>query len=338
MASPLFGAQTDSKNYQLAQLLAQPGPQARTVGEGAFNGLNKLAAALMQKSLDNKDKDTEMKALGELQRAGRVASGFKNPDTGEQLIPGQGREGMIAALLASENPQAAQLGLEMQTKALSTEAPSAVREYEYYKKLPNPEAQKEFIDIKRAQQWLNAGGMFINPATNQQITKTLAPEDLPENVRTKAEAGAEGKAAGEAVAAGEKKSKQAGDVLGLIKEARTLLPQASSGSVEKGAAKVANFFGVSTPGSAANAQLKVISAGLTSNIPRMEGPQSNLDAALYRQAAADVDNPDTPYEDRLAALDTMETLWSKYGGQNQGGEPMNQAATNKGGWSIKRLP
>lgn len=63
--------------------------------------------------------------------------------------------------------------------------PSAVKEYEYYNKLPD-EAKKDFLNVKRAQQALNLGGSYgilgSGGQIEQQIPKTLAPENEPENV------------------------------------------------------------------------------------------------------------------------------------------------------------
>lgn len=109
-----------------------------------------------------------------------------------------------------------------------------------------------------------------------------------------------------------KKGVQASNVVGLITEAKKVLPLASSGALEAAGTAGAKLIGKSTDASKADAQLKVIAAGLTSNVPRFEGPQGVLDVELYKQAAADVGNSEIPYEDRLAALDTMESLQQKY--------------------------
>lgn len=109
-----------------------------------------------------------------------------------------------------------------------------------------------------------------------------------------------------------KKGVQANNVLGLIDEAKLILPNSSSGLVATGATKTAGLAGKSTAASRADAKLKVIGASLVSNVPRMEGPQSNYDVQLYREAASDVANTLIPYEDRLAALETMRALNQKY--------------------------
>ena len=75
---------------------------------------------------------------------------------------------------------------------------------------------------------------------------------------------------------------------------------------------VGGFFGRNPDGAVEAQQLKAVGAALTSKMPRMEGPQSDKDVALYKESAAEVGNPTVPIARRLAALDTVKQLWSKY--------------------------
>lgn len=59
-------------------------------------------------------------------------------------------------------------------------------------------------------------------------------------------------------------------------------------------------------------KLKSLQGVLTMKMPRMEGPQSDKDVALYREMAGQVGDNTLPVERRLAALDTVEQLWRKY--------------------------
>jgi hypothetical protein len=70
--------------------------------------------------------------------------------------------------------------------------------------------------------------------------------------------------------------------------------------------------GVVTPGAQAIAQLKPYEAMLVSAMPRMEGPQSDRDVQLYREAAGQVADPTIPVEMRRAALSSLRALNSKY--------------------------
>ena len=68
-----------------------------------------------------------------------------------------------------------------------------------------------------------------------------------------------------------------------------------------------------TPQGAAQAdRLKVIGGALVLAIPRMEGPQSDADSKLYREMAGKVGDETVTIQRRLAALDEVEKIYSKY--------------------------
>lgn len=113
-----------------------------------------------------------------------------------------------------------------------------------------------------------------------------------------------------------KKAEQAAGMIDLVKRAEVLLPGASSGLGENLLGQGQNLFGTSTEKTQTDKQLRVISAGLVANVPRMEGPQSNYDVQLYREAAGDIGNANIPYQDRLAALETIKAIQSKYAALN----------------------
>jgi hypothetical protein len=114
------------------------------------------------------------------------------------------------------------------------------------------------------------------------------------------------------VSEADKKVAQGRSVLELANEAKKYLPQASSGAVSKLFTLATDALGFPTNKSAADAQLNVISAGLTSNVPRFEGPQGVADVVLYKQAASDVGNANLPYQTRLQALNVVIDLNKKY--------------------------
>lgn len=132
-----------------------------------------------------------------------------------------------------------------------------------------------------------------------------------------AEQSAIGKASGEARGGLAKREVNAPAIMNLALEAEKLLPKSTSGALALGSRGVSQFFGQSTEASKADRRLGVIAAALTSNVPRMEGPQSDYDVALYQQAAGDIANPKLPYEDRIAALQTIKDLQQKYMKQSQ---------------------
>lgn len=112
--------------------------------------------------------------------------------------------------------------------------------------------------------------------------------------------------------AGTKDSKTANKALDLIREARKVIDGATGSYLGAVADEAARVFGKSTRGARATAQLKALEGALMMAQPRMEGPQSNMDVALYRQMAAQIGDPTTPVKTRKAALDTIEKLHIKY--------------------------
>lgn len=115
------------------------------------------------------------------------------------------------------------------------------------------------------------------------------------------------------------------------------LAKPTGSGVGAGVDIVAGVFG-KAPGGAAEAQrMKAIGGALTSKMPRMEGPQSDKDVALYKQMAADIGDPTKPREVRLAALQTVRELWQKYEHlpENQHAFADRRAAPAGGGNVIK---
>jgi hypothetical protein len=105
-----------------------------------------------------------------------------------------------------------------------------------------------------------------------------------------------------------------GGVGGIIGEADRILREgkATSSVIGRGVDIAGSIIGASPKGAAEADQLKVLGGYLVSKMPRMEGPQSNYDVQNYKEMAADIGNPTLPLERRIAALDTLKGIVSKY--------------------------
>ena len=108
------------------------------------------------------------------------------------------------------------------------------------------------------------------------------------------------------------KTESAQDVMRLTNEASKYLDTASSGRLQNIMTQALEVPGVSTQKSKSDAQLRAIAGQLISKMPRMEGPQSDRDAALYREAAGDIANANVPADTRKAAIKTIQDLHKKY--------------------------
>lgn len=140
-------------------------------------------------------------------------------------------------------------------------------------------------------------------------------------VAEREQATAAAKAAGEREATAAKRARDAVDAANLLDEAERLLPNATGSGLGAARDAAAAFFGTSTEGAQANASLKTIAGQLTAKMPRMEGPQSNVDVQMYKEMAGDLANDTLPVETRLAALQQIRRLQAKYAGQQGGNLP-----------------
>jgi hypothetical protein len=113
------------------------------------------------------------------------------------------------------------------------------------------------------------------------------------------------------------KTENAGDILRLTDEANKYLGTASSGRLQNILTGALEIPGISTQASQSDAQLKAIAGQLVSKMPRMEGPQSDRDVEMYRQAAGDIANANVPADTRKAAIKTIRDLNQKYANPNQ---------------------
>lgn len=123
-----------------------------------------------------------------------------------------------------------------------------------------------------------------------------------------------------------KKAKNLENLPTLIKRAKSVLTGESvdeTGAVTKAPLPTQSFGGSiidavggfvgKTPQGAAQAdRLKVIGGAMVLAMPRMEGPQSDADTKLYREMAGKVGDDTVSIERRLAALDEVEKIYSKY--------------------------
>ena len=109
----------------------------------------------------------------------------------------------------------------------------------------------------------------------------------------------------------EKKASEARQALPIIEMADKLIGSATGSMIGAGADAVAGAFGFGTKGAQAAAQLKVLEGQLIQNMPRMEGPQSDKDVALYKQSAAAIGDPSVPSSMKKAALQTLREIMER---------------------------
>lgn len=110
----------------------------------------------------------------------------------------------------------------------------------------------------------------------------------------------------------------------ILPEIEKILPKATNSYLGTGLDVLGNAVGVSTQGAQATAQLKTLSGQLVSLMPKMSGPQSDKDVAMYKEMAGNLSDPTVPIQTRLAALQTIRELNEKYKSQNQANNQSGQ--------------
>jgi hypothetical protein len=127
-----------------------------------------------------------------------------------------------------------------------------------------------------------------------------------------------------------KKLSDAKDVLDIIAIAEPLLDKATGSYIGTGIDRAAQAFGASTEGGVAISQLKALQAALMLKMPRMEGPQSNLDVQLYREAAGTIGDPTVPVENKRAALEVVKQMNERYSSDRR-------SSGASGTWKIEEI-
>jgi hypothetical protein len=153
-----------------------------------------------------------------------------------------------------------------------------------------------------------------------------------------------GSAIGEAEGGIEKKAYSARNVMEKLDLAEPLIDAATGSIAGAGVDKLASAFGASLNGDKAIAQLKVLQADLMTSMPRMEGPQSDRDVQLYREAAGELGDPTVPRGRKLAAVQMIRALQQKYADagttektENPLGPVQPKSTAKSGGWQIKEI-
>lgn len=186
----------------------------------------------------------------------------------------------------------------------------------------------------------NARTGQIQPLAGQNgqplLPQAMDPHAQAAVAGAKAEATAGGKAKGEREASTADQAYKAPQTEILLQEAERLLPESTGSGLGTLADAAAAMVGKTTKGGEAGDQLKIIAGKLTSQVPRMEGPQSNLDVKLYKEMAGDLGNTTLPIERRMAALQTLRQLNAKYAHLGSGAKTVTRTGRTPDGKRVKQ--
>jgi hypothetical protein len=164
-----------------------------------------------------------------------------------------------------------------------------------------------------------AGNTLSGEVTQTSVTPEAATAEAAARKEAEAQGAARGGAMGTAEGAILTRALKAEGITDILDIAEPLIDEATGSGSGAARDKLAAFFGVSTEGAQATAQLLPLQAAIMLNQPRMEGPQSDRDVELYRQAAGQIGDPSVPRETKKAALQTIRRLQDLYKGNPTGG-------------------
>lgn len=114
------------------------------------------------------------------------------------------------------------------------------------------------------------------------------------------------------------RSNDATAVMELTDEAAPLLEKAPGSYIGAALNQAGRAFGANSEATKAQAQLDVLAGSLIAKMPKMSGPQSDKDVALYKAMAGNLNDPTLPTEAKQAAMKTLRLLNQKYATGYQG--------------------
>lgn len=214
------------------------------------------------------------------------------------------------------------MGMEKMKQGMTSHMPLpySVQETQWY--MDQPEEVRGIHErLKRAPTVMNLGGRMAIRAPDGGISESydvgLKPGETPYVRGKQAEAAERGKASIDLETDITKKAVKAEAVSDLLSQAESVIDKATGSLVGTGVAAAKGAVGISDESTQTNQDLKLISGWLVSNVPRMEGPQSDFDVKNYREMAAQIGDSTIPVPDRRAAIRRLKTLQQKYIKQNQ---------------------
>lgn len=128
--------------------------------------------------------------------------------------------------------------------------------------------------------------------------------------------------------------KDANEALAIIDQAEKIIPNATGSYFGALADQGARLFGKSTEGDLATGKLQALEGALVSKMPKMSGPQSDKDVALYKQMAGVIGDPTIPVERKMEALKVVKEMMQRHAGVSA---PQPPSAGSLGSGSFKIL-
>jgi hypothetical protein len=187
----------------------------------------------------------------------------------------------------------------------------------YYQPFPNDPVHWERITTpSRAGGTTPPAAEKVSPASSTRTPKEPvfreAGHEQESPATFKARQGAWAEANKKVVGQESQKMYGAESIYDVAKTIQDTLPKATGSLIGSKVDQLASVFGYGTEGAKATAQLQVLGNRILMNVPRFEGPQSDRDTAVYKDAAGRIADPSVPIETRMAAFKTIMEINQKY--------------------------
>jgi hypothetical protein len=112
----------------------------------------------------------------------------------------------------------------------------------------------------------------------------------------------------------EQRVRDARDAMDILKQAAPLVNKSTSSGIGRAADIAAGWVGYSPESADVAADLGVLGGALVSKMPKMSGPQSDKDVALYKEMAGKLGDSTVPASQKRNAMQTLMDLQAKYAG------------------------
>lgn len=235
----------------------------------------------------------------------------------QPAIAGLSREeSAMKNLFSSDNPEMQELAMKMITGTNKNNQTANMMDWDQWKSM-TPEQQTSYRLMKTGINETNYGGFVARPQIGGGVTdivqKTISPDNSPKLKGEQTTEIENAKLVAKEIADKRVKELQQTNFFAQIDKAETLLgldPTASGfGTMVD---DVTGYFGGAFDSADVAESLRGVEAWMTSNVPRMEGPQSDNDIKMYKQMAAVIGDSTIPVSRRKAALNTLKDLQKKY--------------------------
>lgn len=311
---------------EIANTNAQASERTANAGNTTFDTSQKKYGAIQgafQQAAMTGDKSTVLLALDALQRTGAItpedyAHNFKiisvmNPDEIKQYATGSGllNKDLAPYLSQTKNNEAdnaTSVANNVRTTNATLTGQRIAAETADKNRIQDKILAEQRIALERGEfeTMIGTDGKAYAVYRNGQVEPLLLKSGEALTPQPK------GAGVNNSAAAQNEERQRISRVNAVLDEIQGILPDATASYAGRGIDLLARGVGIATSGDIATGKLGTLGGQLVALMPKMSGPQSDKDVAMYKQMAGQLDDPTVPLQVRQAALQTIRSLNNKY--------------------------